>query len=124
MGGASTGAARLFAAGVDHRSSTLELRDRIFIAEAELPGFHAELRRAGIAQAIVLSTCDRIEVLGAHEDPAAAAVAVHALLAARAAILIGEDELKKGAATVRDLDSGEQAEVPLAALKDRLAPYR
>lgn len=43
---------------------------------------------------------------------------------ARAAILIGDDELKKGVATVRDLDSGEQAEVPLAALKDRLAPYR
>jgi histidyl-tRNA synthetase len=43
---------------------------------------------------------------------------------ARAAILIGEDELKKGAATVRDLDTGEQAEVPLTALKDRLAPYR
>lgn len=43
---------------------------------------------------------------------------------ARAAILIGEDELKRGAATVRDLDSGEQAEVPLTALKDRLAPYR
>jgi histidyl-tRNA synthetase len=43
---------------------------------------------------------------------------------ARAAILIGEDELEKGAATVRDLDTGEQAEVPLAALKDRLAPYR
>jgi histidyl-tRNA synthetase len=43
---------------------------------------------------------------------------------ARAAVLIGEDELKKGAATVRDLDTGEQAEVPLAALKDRLAPYR
>jgi histidyl-tRNA synthetase len=43
---------------------------------------------------------------------------------ARAAILIGEDELKRGAATVRDLDTGEQAEVPLSALKDRLAPYR
>jgi histidyl-tRNA synthetase len=43
---------------------------------------------------------------------------------ARAAVLLGEDELRKGAATVRDLDTGEQAEVPLAALKDRLAPYR
>ncbi len=43
---------------------------------------------------------------------------------ARAAILIGEDEIKKGAATVRDLDSGEQAEVPLQALKDRLAQFR
>jgi len=76
--------ARLFAAGLDHRSSALELRDRIFIAEDELPGFHAELRRAGIAQAIVLSTCDRIEVLGAHADPSAAAAAVVGLLAGRA----------------------------------------
>jgi glutamyl-tRNA reductase len=81
---AGAGAARLFAAGIDHRSSALELRDRIFIAEAELPGFHAELRRAGIEQAIVLSTCDRVEVLGAHGDPAAAAAAVNSLLAARA----------------------------------------
>ena len=43
---------------------------------------------------------------------------------ARAAVLIGEDELKRAAATVRDLDTGEQAEVPLAALKDRLAKFR
>jgi histidyl-tRNA synthetase len=45
-------------------------------------------------------------------------------LGARAAVLIGEDELKRKAATVRDLDSGEQAEVPLEALKDRLAQFR
>jgi histidyl-tRNA synthetase len=42
---------------------------------------------------------------------------------ARAAVLIGEDELARNAATVRDLDTGEQAEVPLAALKDRLAAF-
>jgi histidyl-tRNA synthetase len=45
-------------------------------------------------------------------------------LNARAAILIGDDELKRNAATVRDLDSGEQAEVPLESLKDRLAQFR
>ncbi|MGQ0664484.1 MAG: histidine--tRNA ligase [Pseudomonadota bacterium] len=45
-------------------------------------------------------------------------------LNARVAILIGEDERKRGTATLRDLDSGEQTEVPLQALKDRLAPYR
>ncbi|HZT50513.1 MAG TPA: His/Gly/Thr/Pro-type tRNA ligase C-terminal domain-containing protein, partial [Stellaceae bacterium] len=43
---------------------------------------------------------------------------------ARAAVILGEDELKRGQAAVRDLDSGEQAEVPLAALKDRLAAFR
>ena len=45
-------------------------------------------------------------------------------LAAAAAILLGEDERSRGAATVRDLDTGEQVEVPLAELKDRLDRYR
>ena len=45
-------------------------------------------------------------------------------LHARAALLLGDDERARGAVTVRDLDSGEQVEVPLAELEDRLAPYR
>ena len=45
-------------------------------------------------------------------------------IGARAAVILGEDELARGAATLRDLDSGEQIEVPLDALKDRLAPFR
>ena len=40
------------------------------------------------------------------------------------AILLGESERSRGAATLRDLDSGEQVEVPLAELKDQLARYR
>ncbi len=43
---------------------------------------------------------------------------------ARAALLLGDDERARGAVTLRDLDSGEQVEVPLAELEDRLAPYR
>jgi histidyl-tRNA synthetase len=45
-------------------------------------------------------------------------------IAARAAILLGEDELKRDAAMLRDLDAGTQEEVPLAALEERLAAYR
>ena len=41
-------------------------------------------------------------------------------LNARAAVLIGDDELAKGAATVRDLDTGAQELVPLAELPMRL----
>ena len=43
---------------------------------------------------------------------------------ARAAVIVGEDELKNSQATVRDLDTGTQTAVPLAALKERLAPFR
>jgi histidyl-tRNA synthetase len=41
-------------------------------------------------------------------------------IAARAAVLLGEDEIARGAATVRDLDTGIQSEVPLAELPARL----
>jgi histidyl-tRNA synthetase len=41
-------------------------------------------------------------------------------IGARAAVLLGDDELARGAATVRDLDSGEQSEVPLDVLATRL----
>ncbi len=42
---------------------------------------------------------------------------------ARAAIIVGEDELARGQVAVRDLDSGAQEEVALAALSDRLAQF-
>ncbi len=41
-----------------------------------------------------------------------------------AAVLIGEDELTRGVATVKDMESGEQAEAPLASLEEHLARYR
>ena len=43
---------------------------------------------------------------------------------ARAAVILGEDEMSRGAATVRDLDSGDESEVPLAALSGLLAAFR
>jgi histidyl-tRNA synthetase len=43
---------------------------------------------------------------------------------ARAAVILGDDEIAKQAAAVRDLDSGEQAEIPLASLAERLAAFR
>jgi len=45
-------------------------------------------------------------------------------IGARAAVLMGEDELAAGAATVRDLDSGEQEQVALGALRDYLDRFR
>ena len=44
-------------------------------------------------------------------------------VSARVAVILGEDELARGAATVRDLDSGQQQEVALDRLADHLKPY-
>jgi histidyl-tRNA synthetase len=43
---------------------------------------------------------------------------------ARAAIILGDNEIERQIAAVRDLDSGEQAEVSLSLLEERLKPFR
>jgi len=45
-------------------------------------------------------------------------------LNARVAVILGENELAKNVAAVRDLDSGEQREVPLDTLIESLAQYQ
>ena len=44
-------------------------------------------------------------------------------LNAKASIILGPDELERGAATVRNLDTGDQEEVPLETLGDHLKQY-
>jgi histidyl-tRNA synthetase len=43
---------------------------------------------------------------------------------ARAAVILGEDEIARGAVALKDLDTGTQAEVALADLDARLAQFR
>jgi histidyl-tRNA synthetase len=45
-------------------------------------------------------------------------------LNARLALILGEDELKRGAVMLRDLDGGEQQEVPLGEIQAKLALFR
>lgn len=45
-------------------------------------------------------------------------------IGARAAVVLGDAELERGSAAVRDMESGEQTEVPLASLERHLARYR
>jgi histidyl-tRNA synthetase len=42
---------------------------------------------------------------------------------ARVAVILGETEMARGAAVLRDLDKGEQEEVPLTELADRLGTF-
>ena len=79
-----------FVIGATRRSSTLALRDRLFIDEAAAPDFYRRLTEAGVTQAIMLSTCDRVEVQGMSDAPAAAIEAVRVILAARAGENPGE----------------------------------
>jgi len=70
--------------GANHRSSSMSIRDRLFVEDAEVPGVLERLRDAGIGEAMVLSTCDRVEVQAVHADPETAARRIHDILAAHA----------------------------------------
>ena len=73
--------------GANHRSSSLAVRERLFVADDGVAGFLDRLRRAQIDQAVLLSTGDRIEVAalapdaGGAQDDIVAAFAEHAELA-------------------------------------------
>ena len=81
---------RLVVVGANHRSSSLSLRDRLFIGDTDVPAFIERLRAAGVEQAMVLSTCDRIEVQAIADDGAAAASRITEVMANHAGLAAGE----------------------------------
>ncbi len=60
---------RIFAVGVNHKSGSAFLRDRLFIDEDMQLGVYARLAEKQVEQAVILSTCDRIEFQGVATDP-------------------------------------------------------
>ena len=79
-----------FVVGATHRSSSLSLRDRLFVDDDAAPVLFERLAEAGIAQALVLSTCDRVEIQGMALSPTAAIEATRRILAARAGREVSE----------------------------------
>jgi len=62
--------------GLSHHSCPVETRERFAFSEASIPGALAALRSAGPArEAVILSTCNRVEIYAASDLPDAGAVA-------------------------------------------------
>lgn len=72
MTAAPTAPGQIIVVGANHRSSSLALRDQLFVEDAAVPAFLARLHAMGLNQALVLSTCDRVEVWAVHPDRHAA----------------------------------------------------
>ena len=80
--GAATGKSRLLIVGANHRSSTVALRDRLLVEDDQVPVLLDRLRERGLNQAILLATCDRVEVTVIHDDADIAAKTVMEFFAA------------------------------------------
>ncbi len=80
---------QLVVTGVNHRTAGQELRDALFVEDRELPDLYARLRAQGAAEAVVLATCDRVEVVAVADAPEAAARRIQRLMAEGAGLLPG-----------------------------------
>lgn len=76
--------------GVNHRTGSLSLRDRLFVEDEAVPGFLDRLRESGIDQAVILSTCDRVEVIAASRDAGQDAAVIGEAFARHGDVASGE----------------------------------
>lgn len=104
---AAEGASEFHAIGLDHRASGARLRDLVFVEAGNLPAVLGWLREAGLPQAVLLSTCDRVEAVVRHVSAEAVRSAFAAALARNgrvpAAEVAAELQLRSGAEAVRRL---------------------
>jgi glutamyl-tRNA reductase len=76
--------------GASHRTSSMTVRDRLFVEDADLPALLERLRARGVFQALVLSTCDRIEVQAVHRAGDDTATRIIEVLAEQARMMPAE----------------------------------
>jgi glutamyl-tRNA reductase len=70
----------IFVVGISHRSSPVELREKLAVPPGELPRHVRELAdRARLSEAVLISTCNRVEVYGVAADATGVARAREAL---------------------------------------------
>jgi glutamyl-tRNA reductase len=72
---------RLALIGLNHRTAELDTRERAAFPAADLPAALRELaRRPAVAEALILSTCNRVEILSRLEDATAGLQSLEAFL--------------------------------------------
>ncbi len=59
---------RLALAGINHRTAPVELREKLAFHADEIPGALLHMQSRGAKEALILSTCNRVEVTAALDD--------------------------------------------------------
>jgi len=60
---------KLLITGVSHKTASVEIREQLAFPESALPAAVAQLKsRDGVSEALILSTCNRVEIVAAGDD--------------------------------------------------------
>jgi len=73
---------KLLLTGISHKTAPVHLREKLAIAESALPDALRELQKLGASEAVILSTCNRVEFAVSAADHADPAQVVEQFLAA------------------------------------------
>ena len=93
--------------GISHKTAPVALRERVAMGDIEAERFlRAAVASPAVAEAAVISTCNRTEIYATSHDPVAAESAVLGLLAARAGIR--PTELADAIYSPRNCDAARQ----------------
>ncbi|HUC62563.1 MAG TPA: glutamyl-tRNA reductase [Alphaproteobacteria bacterium] len=107
MAGGASAPAQYVVVGANHRSSSVTLRDAIFVEDGAAPALLRALMGAGFEEALLLSTCDRVEIQGRTRDPETARAAVARALGAHGGVepqsLAASLYLETGAAALKHM---------------------
>jgi len=83
----------IFCLGVNHKTAPVELRERLAFAEKAVPQHLMEICGiAEISEAVVLSTCNRVEIYGGSDNPGVALDKLVDYLVGHFAVSLGEVE--------------------------------
>jgi len=78
---------KLLVTGVSHKTAPVEVRERLAFREETLAAALADLKsRDGVSEALILSTCNRVEIMLTTDDAADPQAVVESFLAERKAI--------------------------------------
>ncbi len=59
---------KLAVAGINHRTAPVDVRERIAFRMDEIPAALADMQARGVKEALILSTCNRVEVVAALDE--------------------------------------------------------
>ena len=82
----------LFVAGLSHRSAPVELREQLALDDDKLRQLLAELVGGTLREAVVVATCNRVEVYGVADVPGEARASVFARLGAQRGVSLAAVE--------------------------------
>lgn len=75
---------KLALAGISHRTAPVELRERLAFRSDEIPGALLGTQARGASEALILSTCNRVEITAALDDEVPAQILIDSLIDSRA----------------------------------------